>query len=180
MGFSFDRSEVNRWVVILVLFALATCAVCVSCSKQDDVEAIRALIKKGARSAEEHDIGGILELASQDLRAMPGDLDRRGIKGVLWRAFRHYGPLKVLHPRPDVEMNEDANQASAQLPFLIVKREQTFPGLEKAYNDPLVWLDEVGENADLYRLRLELTKPDSDWLVNRAYLERFTGMGFDE
>ena len=181
MGFNFDTSELkHRWVIRLVLFALATCTVCVSCSEQDDVEAIRVLIKKGASLAEEHDIAGILELASQDLRAMPGDLDRRGTKGVLWRAFRYYGPLKVFYPRPDVEMKEDANQASAQLPFLIVKREQTFPGLEELHNDPLAWLEEVGRNADLYRLRLQLIKQDSDWLVNRAYLERFTGLGFQE
>ena len=49
MGFNFDTSELkHRWVIRLVLFALATCTVCVSCSEQDDVEAIRALIKKGA------------------------------------------------------------------------------------------------------------------------------------
>ncbi len=181
MRFDFHKCKLNhKWILWYVLFALGICAVCVSCSEQDDVEAIRALVEKGAGLAEEHDIAGILELASHDLQAMPGDLDRRGVKRVLWRAFRYYGALKVLHPRPDIEMKEDGNRASAQLPFLIVKREQTFPGLEKLYNNPLAWLEEVGENADLYRLKLQLTKQDSDWLVNRAYLERFTGLGFRE
>ena len=144
------------------------------------MEVIRALVQKGASLAEEHDIAGILDLASQDLQAMPGDLDRRGVKAVLWRAFKYYGPLKVLHPRPDVEMKKNMNQASAQLPFLIIKKEHTYPDLDKLRDDPLSWLEEVGENADLYRLRLKLTKYDGQWLVNRVVLERFTGLGFKE
>jgi hypothetical protein len=181
MRFDFHKCNLNqKWVVWSVLFSLGICAVCVSCSEQDDVEAIRALVNKGASLAEEHDIAGILELASQDLQAMPGDLDRRGVKAVLWRAFKYYGALKVLHPRPDVEMKENMNQASAQLPFLIVKREQTYLDLEKLRDDPLAWLEEVGENADLYRLRLQLTNHEGEWLVNRVVLERFTGLGFQE
>jgi hypothetical protein len=130
--------------------------------------------------AENHDIRGILELASEDLRALPGELDRREVKGVLWRAFRYYGALKVIHPRPAAEVTKQGDHASAQFPFLIVKKEHSFPRLEELYNDPQGWLEEVGENADLYRLKLHLIKKEGDWLVNEVHLERFTGLGFKE
>jgi len=61
-----------------------------------------------------------------------------------------------------------------------VKKERSLPKLEALYNDPQGWLDEVGENADLYRLKLDLIKNGGDWLVNEVHLERFTGLGFRE
>jgi hypothetical protein len=156
------------------------CTICAGCTRSDDADKIRALIAKGAASAEAHDIGDILDLATRDVRAMPMDLNRQGIKGVLWRTFQHYGPLKVLYPHPPVELKTGADEGSATFPFLIVKKEQAIPGLDRLRDDPLAWLEAIGENADLYRIRLELTKLDGNWRVHRANLEHFTGIGFDE
>jgi len=157
---------------------LAIICIGVSCSRQDDEEAIRALIEKAAGMAEAHDVSGILGLAVEDLRVMPGSLESRGVAGILWRAFKYYGPLQVLYPRPDVELAEGGKQAFAGFPFLIVRKEQTLPELEQLRDDPLGWLDEVGKNADLYRLELDLINLDGDWLVKQAILKRFTGTGF--
>jgi hypothetical protein len=162
-----------------VLFGVAVLCI-FSCGERDDVRAIRTLIKEGAVLAEKHDIGGILALASEDLQALPGELDRQQVKGVLWRAFKYYGALKVIYPRPAVDVEKDSGHALARFPFLIVKREHSFPRLEALYNDPQGWLDEVGENADLYRLKLDLIKNGRDWLVKEVRLERFTGLGFME
>ena len=170
----------NKGLLCLAFFFGVALLFIASCAKRDDVCAIRALIKEGAVLAENHDIRGILELASEDLRALPGELDRREVKGVLWRAFRYYGALKVIHPRPAAEVTKQGDHASAQFPFLIVKKEHSFPRLEELYNDPQGWLEEVGENADLYRLKLHLIKKEGYWLVNEVHLERFTGLGFKE
>ncbi|XPS82024.1 uncharacterized protein Dvar_00420 [Desulfosarcina variabilis str. Montpellier] len=163
----------------LFLWFGLVCAICAGCSNQDGSEAIRALIEKGAAMAEDHDIAGILALTTEDVRAMPMDLDRRGIKGVLWRTFKYYGPMKILYPRPKIELNEVGDQASARVPFLIVKKEQTFPGLYQLRDDPLAWLEAIGDNADLYKLSLTIIKQDGDLRVQRTLIERFTGMGFD-
>jgi len=154
-------------------------AICVACSRQDEAEKVRLLIAKGAALAEAHDIAGLLQLASRDVRASPLDLDRMGIKGVLWRTFNYYGQLNVLYPRPVVEMKDNGHEASAQFPFLIVRKERIIPGLERLRSDPMAWIEAIGETADLYHLRLSLTNQDGKWLVNRADLERFTGMGFE-
>jgi len=161
------------------LSAFLICAICVACSRQDDAEKVRLLIAKGASLAEAHDLSGLLQLASKDVRASPRDLDRRGIKKVLWQTFNYYGQLKVLYPRPVVEMKDEAHEASAQFPFLIVRKEQTLSDLEGLRSDPIAWIEKIGETADLYRLRLLLTKQDGTWFVNRAYLERFNGTGFE-
>jgi hypothetical protein len=52
--------------------------------------------------------------------------------------------------------------------------------MKELYEDPQKWLEEVGENADLYRLKLELIKLDGRWVAKRALLERFTGVSFEE
>lgn len=72
----------NRWTINSFLPAFLLWAICAGCSSSDDGEKIRTLIAKGAALAEAHDIGGMLELASNDVRAMPMDLDRRGITNL--------------------------------------------------------------------------------------------------
>jgi hypothetical protein len=159
---------------------LLVCLSCISCGKGDDVSAIRALIEQGVESAEAHDIGGVLEPATSNLKVMPGNLDRREAKAALWRAFKHYGTMQILHPRPSIDVNEGKAEAFAALPFLILKREQPYPELDKLSEDPMAWLREVGEHADLYRLKMELVKEGSQWLVAVATFQRFTGLGFEE
>ncbi|UCG94092.1 MAG: hypothetical protein JSW13_06605 [Candidatus Aerophobus sp.] len=149
-----------------------------SCSKDDDTEKIRSLIKKGAELAEKHDLGGLLELTTEDFLALPGKHGSREVRRILWFTFNHYGNFKVLYPEPSVDLEADGGIATARVYFLIVRREQSIPNLKELYQDPQDWLEEVGENADLYRLKLDLGKDNGDWLVRRALLEPFRGAGF--
>ena len=151
-----------------------------SCGEKDHEVAIRSLVKQGAVHAEKHDISGILSLASEDLKVLPGDIDRREVRRILWIAFRHYGDFKVIYPQPEVNLVKDGLSASAEFPFLIVKKEQSFPNLTDLFNEPQRWLEEVGENADLYRLKLRPSNKRGEWLVTQAHLERFTGLGFND
>ena len=152
----------------------------IACAEKDDAAAIRALIQKGALLAEDQDVSGILELTTDDVVALPGQHDRREIKRIIWAAFMHYGKLKVLYPKPSVDLSDTENSASCRIYLLIVKKEQAFPDLKALYNDPKRWLEEAGENADLYQINLELLKKDGTWLVKKAHLERFRGIGFSD
>jgi len=151
-----------------------------SCSSQDEETVIREAIKKGATLAEEQDIKGLMNMTTEDFRAFPGDLGRQETRRILFVAFRHYQDFKILYPRPSVELKPDKRSASAVFPFLIVKKDMTLPQLKELYEDPQRWLEVVGENADLYRLKLEWIKQDGDWPVKQARLERFTGTSFSE
>ena len=173
------RYMMKRLIAPFLLFVICGAAFW-ACTEKDASVQIRELIATGASLAQEHDIGGLLELTTEDVRVMPMDLGRSGIKGVLWRTFNYYGPMKVLYPRVAVELQDGGKTARASTPFLIVKREQTFPGLDKLRHEPMAWLDEIGENADLYRLKLELIRKGDDWQVHRATVERFAGLGFAE
>lgn len=166
------------WFIRYLL--LGFCLLCATCAEKDDETTIRALIDKGAVLAETHDIAAILDLTTGDVRAMPLDLDRRGIKAILWRTFNYYGPLRILYPRPSIEVKGEYNEASAQIPFLIVKKEQTIPDLEGLRDDPVAWIEALGDAADLYRIRLVLARQNGDWLIDQVFLNRFTGVGFEE
>jgi len=119
-------------------------------------------------------------LTTEDFLALPGDLGRQETRRILFVAFRHYQDFKILYPRPSVEVKPDKRSASAVFPFLILKKEAALPKLKELYDDPQRWLEAVGENADLYRLKLECLKQNGDWLVKQARLERFTGTSFSE
>ena len=150
----------------------------VTCSDKDDVSAIRELIKKGAALAEDHDVGGIMDLTTEDLVAHPGQVNRLEIKRIIWRIFRHYGKLKVLYPKPSVDVSAEDSTATCEVYLLIVKKDQTFPDVKEFYDDPKGWLETVGENADLYQMNLEMIKTEGKWWVQQVHLEGFKGFGF--
>ena len=168
----------NPSLARLVALLLITVFILAGCTKEDDTEQIRELIKEGARLAEEHNIGGLLKLATEDFVAHPGHHDGRQVKGILWYAFNHYGNFKVMYPEPSVDLDESGREASAKVYVMIVQKERSIPELKDLYKDPRGWLEEVGETADLYRLKLKLLKNNEDWLVRSVLLEPFRGVGF--
>jgi len=167
----------GAWFVFLFLI---TGSLLAACSSKDEETAIRELVKKGATLGEEQDIKGLINLTTEDFLSLPGDLGRQETRRILFVAFRHYQDFKILYPRPSVDLKPDKRSASSVFPFLIVKKETTLPKLKELYEDPQRWLETVGENADLYRLKLECVKQNGDWLVKQARLERFTGASFSE
>jgi hypothetical protein len=83
-----------------------------------------------------------------------------------------------MYPEPSVDLESNGTGAFATVYFLIVRKEQSVPNIKELYKNPQDWLQEVGENADLYRLKLEWSKQNGDWLVRKALLEPFRGLGF--
>ncbi|MDX1707859.1 MAG: hypothetical protein R3274_04620 [Desulfobacterales bacterium] len=149
-----------------VFFLLAS-----ACSQEDDVAAIRAIIQNGAALAEAHDISSLMELASEDIIAQPGGHNRLEIKRIIWVALRHYGQIKILYPKPSVELSAEENQASSKMFLLIVKKDRAVPELKDLYDDPRGWLETVGDNADLYQLEFEWLKTGTRWQVRRARID---------
>ena len=94
-------------------------------------------------------------------------------------AFQHYGPLRVLYPQPGIDLDPAKQSALGTVYFMIVKKELSYPALEGLYMDPTAWLAKAGENADLYRLKLEFKKTRGGWIVTGARLDRFRGLGFE-
>jgi len=166
-------------IVITIAAAVVFFAICAACSRSDDADKIRGQIARGAKLAEAHDIRGLLKLASKEVVAMPMNLDRSGIRAVLWRTFNYYGPLSIFYPRPEIEINPAAGEASTRFPFLIVRKEHDMPGLDTLRDDPMAWIEATGDKADLYNLQLEWIQKDGEWLVDRAFIERFSGRGFE-
>lgn len=160
----------------LVAFcAMAAAISLIDCGSGDDEEKINRLVASGARLAEAHDTAGILDLATADVLAMPNGLGRREIRAYLWRTFKYYGPLHVHYPRPTIEIEEDGQRARTGFPFLIVRKEKRLPGLDMLRDDPMAWFEAIGENADLYRMDLDLIRQDGDWRVDRVTVERHVG-----
>jgi hypothetical protein len=151
-----------------------------ACSQKDDFQVIRELIKEGAELAEEHNVSGIMELTTEDVVALPGHHNRLAIKRILFSVFMHYGKLKVLYPKPSVDLSTTDNSATCTIYLLIVKKDRTIPDLKDLYEQPRRWLETVGENADLFQIKLQLLKKDGKWLVKQAHLEGFKGLGFSE
>ena len=162
----------RKW--ILWTLSGAVCLfIAAGCGPNDEVAVIRDQIQKGAALAEAHDINGLMKLAAEDIVVNPGGYHRREIKRIIWAALKHYGNIKIIYPRPSVNLSTDKNQASCGLVFLIVKRNRVIPDVKDLYDDPQAWIETVGANADLYRLRFEMLKTKKHWQIKNAYLETF-------
>ena len=162
------------------VLCLLLCFFLLSCAGKDDTDVIRQLIKQGARFAENHDIRGLMKMTSKGFLAMPGQHNRDGVRRILWMAFRHYQEFKVMYPKPNIKLDSNGLTASTTIYFMIVKKNVSLPQLTELYKDPQGWLEEAGENVDLYKLTLEWLKNNNDWLVTRSHLELFRGLGFGE
>ena len=149
-----------------------------ACSSKDDTEAIRELIQQGSSLAEEKQVGDLMDLALPAFISRPGGYDELGTKRILFAAFRHYGEFELSYPRPQVEVLDNGDSATATIHFLIVRQDQSIPGLKELYDDPRKWIETASEKADLYKLKLALKKDGGDWLVAEANLEGFKGVGF--
>jgi len=167
----------NYYFLAVLLVIIFACSLS-SCSKKDDVALILSLIEKAEALAEEHDTGKLMELTSKNFKAQDGKLKRQEVRKFLWLTFRGYGKFNLLFPEPAVEISDKEQSATVVVHFLIVKKEQSLPDLEKLYKDPERWLEEVGELADLYRLNLQFLKKGDKWLVTSAKIEPYRGFGF--
>lgn len=167
----------RRLAALCVGAVAAVCALTIACQRGDEAGRIRELIAEGATRAERRDLEGLLALTAEGFRAEPGPRSREEVREVVAAAFYHYRRFRVLHPEPAVELAEGGRSARASFPFLIVREERAFPGLEELYRDPQGWLERVGENADLYHLSLELVAVDQGWRVAGAHLGFYRGPG---
>jgi hypothetical protein len=158
------------WIIPLLILT--------ACSKKDDISIIRQLIAQGAKLAENHDINGLMKLTTDDFMALPGKRDNRQVKTIIWLAFKHYRKFNILYPEPGISLQNNNSRATATLTFLIVRKEQSLPNLNALWRNPEKWLKELGENADLYQLKLEWLKKNGNWLVKEARLAPFRGLGF--
>jgi len=104
--------------ICAILFPLLVLGCILSCSPGDETTAIREVIKQGATLGEEHDLSRLINLTSDDFVALPGNVDRRETRRILWLAFRHYGSFKVLYPLPSIDLKPDRRSASQVSPFL--------------------------------------------------------------
>jgi hypothetical protein len=161
-----------------IVLALSIGLVVSGCGRSDDAATIRKMIVQAADLAERHDIADLMDMTADGFSASPGDHDARSVRGILFVAFKHYGSFTIRYPRPSVEVDPRAGTAMAAVYFMIVSRNRPMPDFKELYENPQQWLEQAGEKADLYQLKLELVGSKGDWRVKKAELAPFKGLGF--
>lgn len=162
------RTAATRVVFLAVFGLVGWC-----CTGSGEAGRIREVIAEGAARAEARDLRGLLDLTAEGFRARPGDRTLEQVAETLAVAFYYYRRFRVLYPQPSVELSDDGRAANASVHFLVVREERSYPGLEELSEDPSLWLEKVGENADLYHLVLELVKTDAGWRAQAAELTTY-------
>jgi hypothetical protein len=180
----FEEEPMNRWTRFLLCLLtsqfLATALLlpaCSGCEEEDDEKALVGMINKAADLAAAHELGELMAMTTDDFVARPGHRTRQEVKGILLMAFRRYGEFSVEHPAPSVEVSPSALTATADLPFLIVRKGVELPDLSDLYEDPQGWVEAVGEKADAYHSKLSFRKTDDGWRVEKVKIQGTRGVG---
>lgn len=164
--------------MLLPLLLGLSCGLC--SEESSDEEQIRKIIEKAVELTEQKDIGGLMDLVTEDFTVTPQKMDRRQTKGMLLYVFRRYKGLSILYPRPSVSVEPGAPSGLASMVFLMLRGNDARPDVEGLSGDLDQWVRKVGDYTRLYRLKLTFVKEDDDWLIQRAHLERFKGTGFSQ
>lgn len=165
-------------LVLLTGVLAGSCGMC-TCSHTTDEQQILALIDEGARLAEQHDLGGLLDTVTQDVMVLPRRIGRQELKGMLLYFFQRYPAFSLHFPRPSIEHQPGAAQALASVILLMIRQGEAVPDLSDLADDPARWAEQAGDLANLLRLKLDLRKEDGDWRVSRVKVESFRGFGFE-
>jgi hypothetical protein len=166
------------WLLLVTWLCATGCGMC-TCASTSDEQQIRALIDEGARAAERHDLSGVMELATDDLRVMPERLGRTEVMRLLLYFFQRFGEFGLHYPPPWVEHEPGASEATATVLLLLVRKGEAAPDLSGIGEDPASWAESAADFAHLARLRLSLTKHDGAWRVDAIKVESFRGFGFE-
>jgi hypothetical protein len=166
-----DRSKQPMATVTKYLIgAVCSCMLLTACSGTDDEAAIKELIKTGAELAEQKQIGDMIDLTTEDFVTTPGMKDRRMVRRILFAAFAHYKNFSILYPQLKIEIAEDGANAVVEFPFAILRKDRQPPALTELYGDPQGWAEKIGEQGDLFHIKMQLRKQGSEWLVAQATL----------
>jgi hypothetical protein len=161
--------------LLLLLLSLS------ACKGPPAEEQVRALVAQAVGHAEAGRVGDLLELTTSTFRAEPMKADRERTRQALQWALRAYRGHRVLYPRPAVEVEPGEREATARFSFVFVR------GQDPAGDDPpargqaeeAAFLAGLAERTNLFRLELRLLKVEDGWLIEQAFLERWTGLGFE-
>ena len=161
----------NHILSILAITTIASAAWgCSGCEEKDDEKAILKLIETGILLAEQHKVGKVMDMATDNFTAMPGKKSREETNNMLMYAFMRYGKFRIKCPKPKISITS-MDTAHAKIPFIVLREGGLIPDLSKLYNDPEQWALEAGKSADPYYLELWLVKTGGSWKVDKAKID---------
>lgn len=158
----------------LALLALACIVTFTTGCKSDtsDEAQIRAVVSEAVEYAEAHNTSDLLDLTSNEFIANPGRRTRADVSRVLFVAFKRYGNFKVQHPRYSVSIDDSGREASATIPFLVVREGQDDGELEEITGDPRSWVDAATRAVgDPHTLAIRFVKLRDTWKVKSVEIK---------
>ncbi|MFH1434299.1 MAG: hypothetical protein ABIJ56_01160 [Pseudomonadota bacterium] len=156
---------------ILAITTIASAAYgCSGCEEKDDEKAILKLIENGILLAEQHKAGKVMDLATDNFTAMPGNKSTEETNNMLVYAFMRYGKFRIKCPEPKIDITS-MDTAHVKIPFIVLREGGLIPDLSKLASDPEQWVSEAGKTADPYYLELWLVKTGDGWRVDKARID---------
>ncbi len=153
-----------------------------ACKGPPAEEQVRRLVEQAVAAGEAGRVGELLELTTPTFQALPMKADRERARQALQWALRAYRGHQILYPRPAVSVAPGEREATARFSFVFVRGAEAAAGQDppgRGEADEEAFLVALVERTNLFRVELRLLRGEDGWRVENAFLERWTGLGFE-
>jgi hypothetical protein len=161
----------TREILFRGLSTLFFAAALLGCEAQEQEQEVVSVVSDGIALLESQSVGKALRLTTEDFLAQPGRLSKNAVTRKLVRFYAANGNVDVMHPAPEVELDDALESALVSMPFVVAKKGASAEDLDDLYDDQEAWEAAASEYAAVQRADISLVKQNERWLVRTV---RFT------
>ena len=141
---------------------------CLGCEGREEEQEILSILEQAEQGLENGSAQELMKHATRDFVGHPGKLNRWSATKDLYLLFRQHGPFSILHPTPEIELDETAQGAAVSMPFIIVAAGVTSSAIDEFADDHDAWIKYAEKHSEVHRLELSLVKKGERWLAESA------------
>jgi hypothetical protein len=145
-------------------------AALLGCEAQEQEQEVVSVVSDGIALLESQSVGKALRLTTTDFLAQPGRLGKDVVTRKLVRFYAANGKVDVIHPAPEVELDDALESALVSMPFVVAKRGVSAEDLDDLYDDPGAWEASASEYTSVQHAEISLVKQNDRWLVRTVRL----------
>ena len=158
-------SELKKMHGIQFVIAFFLISALAGCEAQQQEQEVLSVVNDGIALLQSKDVGKSMRLTTRDFLAQPGKYTRLTASRKLLSLFRGTGDIEILHPDPDVEVQDSGDSALVSMPFVIARGGVSVKKLAALEGDTAAWAAAASDYTTVHNVEISLVKQDGRWLI---------------
>ncbi|MCP4600064.1 MAG: hypothetical protein GY847_05920 [Proteobacteria bacterium] len=153
--------------LVLACMLIIGCLV-MGCESNDEESGILLVLDGAVHSLEQGNAKAVIKSTTKDFVVYPGKMNKWSSLKQIHALLRSYGAFSILHPTPEIQIDDSDVAALASVPFVTVTSDKSWAELKALENDADDWVAYAEKYGEVHRLELSMVKKDGHWLAETA------------